>query len=530
MSSTRATSKDESRFVYQIGQDFFWVEIWLYNFLPGYDPLQIPFLFVNQIAIEETLATWVTSGFIVLENDYELLERGVPNFVGDQPSSVNNTGGFSAPYLFRNDGRNRLNIKIRPYKAAHDDISDELPPTHWEMNYDFIIYDIQDVSLDEPGKKLRAYYFRDERSQIFSERCLEWSTSLDKPIGTKDADRASYGNDAIKSLISFAGTVGGKALCVGFDEKGSIVKPNIKLDTFSNNWAAAPTDPEDKIFYNSPGHHSVMDDLEYLLKNTKSSDNFPVLLDLNRYSKEWELISLSKIFKDSQTNQIEHLIINDGVDPTNFPPGIPRASGGNSSPIHNFISGTASNIINYHYSPMVADDDSLLVNSPLINYNFSKTTYNIFFEKNKVSNVLDSANKMVQNGLYSFSGNNEGQIQMNLNPSKLKGIMNRNYFTPQSFFLKDGPLMQMIKDLVFLSGSIYFQTLGITLRTPGKFVFIDRIASGSSNGFDDRFLGQWLITKVTHFFSKKQYINDVVATKIDSFSKIFPDPKKDSSY
>ena len=106
--------------------------------------------------------------------------------------------------------------------------------------------------------------------------------------------------------------------------------------------------------------------------------------------------------------------------------------------------------------------------------------------------------------------------------------MTRNFYTPQSFFLQDYPQLKMIKDLVFLGGGIYFQVPGLTFRTPGKFIFIDRMAAGDKNAFDDKFLGQWMLTKVTHSFTKNGYINDVMATKIDAFSKIYPD--QDASY
>ena len=529
MANINNALNSDARFIHQIGQDFFWVEIWIYNFQSEYPPLQIPFFFINQLAIEENLSSWVVKGFLVLENDYEILERGAPAYVaGANDPSADNSAGYKAPYLFRNDGRNRLSVKIYPYKAKEGDIADDLPPPEWQMNYDFIIYDVQDISENEPGKKLRAYYFKDERHQVFTERCLEWSTSMHSPLGAKDIERTMYGNDAIKSLITTTATVNGKHLKIGYDGKGSIEAPNIPLDTFGS-WAPPPTEPESKVFYNSPGHHSVIDDLNYLLKNTKSSDNTPVLLSLNRYDKRWELISIGSIFKNAEKNQIEHLLINDGSDPTHSPPSIPRAKGGNSSPIHNFISGTASIITNYHYAPMVTNDDNLICNSPLINYDFSKTTYNVFFEKNKVTNVLNSLQKIGQSGLFNMTHNSNGQILMNINPTKQSGMMNRNYFSPQSFFLKDMPLMQMIKDMIFLSGGIYFQTLGLTIRSPGKFIFIDRLVS-NKNGFDDKFLGQWLITKVTHFFTKAQYMNDIVATKIDAYSKIFPEGKNDKSY
>ena len=534
MASNSTNQNIDSRFVYQIGQDFFWVEVWMYNFLDNFPPTQIPFFFINQLVIEETLNEWATRGYLVLENDYEILERGSPAYVGDTSNNNNNSGAYKAPYLFRTDGRNKLSVKLFPYKSSQGDVSDVLPPSHWQMCFDFIIYDVQDISQNEPGKKLRAYYFKDERHQIFSERNLEWSTSMNAPIGAKDADRTMYANDAIKSIISAATNLNGSPLKIGYTTKGAINKPDINLDSFDDNaWASSPSEPSAKLFYTSPGHHTVLDDLQYLLTHAKSSDNSPVILQFGRteIDKKWKLIPLSALFKLSQKNQVERLIINDGVDSTNFPPTIPRADSSQSSAIHNFTSGTASMITNYHYAPMVSTDDMLLCNSPLFNYNFSNASYNVFFEKNKISNVLSSVTKIAENGLFNFSPSNpNGQIQMNINKTKQTGVMNRNYFTPQNFFLKDFPLMNMIKDLVFLSSAIYFQVAGLTIRSPGKFVYIDRLGSGDKNGFDDRFLGQWLITKVTHYFTKNSYLNDVVATKIDSFSKIFPDPKNDTSY
>jgi hypothetical protein len=77
----------------------------------------------------------------------------------------------------------------------------------------------------------------------------------------------------------------------------------------------------------------------------------------------------------------------------------------------------------------------------------------------------------------------------------------------------------MAMDFIFLNQAIYFSAPGLTLRSPGKFLFIDRDSSSSNNPFDDRFLGQWMITNVVHFFTPNKYTTDVVATKIDGFKK-----------
>jgi hypothetical protein len=86
----------------------------------------------------------------------------------------------------------------------------------------------------------------------------------------------------------------------------------------------------------------------------------------------------------------------------------------------------------------------------------------------------------------------------------------------------------MIKDSIFLNQGLYFQAEGLTFRTPGKFIFVDRTDSNEFNTFDDKFLGQWFVTKVTHFFTQEQYLTDVVATKIDSFNKCWDE--EDTNY
>jgi hypothetical protein len=522
-----------SRFVYQIGQDMFWVEVWMYNFLSNYPPIQIPFFFINQLVIQETLIDWNVRGYLILENDYETFERGAGSYVSSS-NGTNNSTQIKAPFLFRTDGRNKISVKIYPYTETENNIGDNLDPAWWQMCFDFVIYDIQDTPGQDPTKKLKTLYFKDERHQVFSERNIEWSTSINAKIGAKDSERTMYGNDALQSLINQACIIGGdskKTLNIGYDKDASIDKPNIPLNVFdTKQWAAAPGDPSSKIFYTSPAHHNVLNDIEYLLTNSKASDGSPVILEFGRWEgdKSWKLIPLSFYFKNSQQNQIERLLIDDGMDFTNSPPAIPRAEFTTSSAIHNFTSGIASTISNYHYVPMVPMDDQLICNSPLFNYDFSKSLYNIYFNKNKISEVLNSTAKMAQNGLFNFKQNQSNQILLNVNKTKSSGLMTRNFYTPQSFFLQDYPQLKMIKDLVFLGGGIYFQVPGLTFRTPGKFIFIDRMAAGDKNAFDDKFLGQWMLTKVTHSFTKNGYINDVMATKIDAFSKIYPD--QDTSY
>lgn len=523
----------KSRFVYQIGQDFFHIEIWLYNFLSGFAPVQLPFNFIEELNIEETLYDWNTKGSLVLRNDQEMWERGSNDYNTNGIES--NLGSVKGPMLLRSDNRNRLSVKIFSYTEENESLEKTLPQ-EWQMNFDFIIYDIEDVTdPSNPMAKLKKLYFQDERYSILNERNIEWSTSMRSPLNALDVDRCMSGNEAIPSLletVARAYSTDGSYLKVGFDDTGFVDKPNIPfqyIDKF--NWDVGSAEINSKIFYSSTAFSTALQDLNYLLSYSKSSDGFPVLLRYGRNTstKGWKLLSLSHFFKNSENNQIEKMLIADGADPSDSTPSIERSfyNPNEVSHVKNFTSGTASIIKNYYFAPMSPLDDLDIKNTPLFNYNFSTGEYKVYFKENTILNTLNQAKKLAKAGLYSAQKNSDPQILFNLNSTKTKGLATNNLLITQNSFPTDLSSLNALKKLVFLNQTVNFQVNGLTFRTPGKFIYIDRL-SYSYNSFDDRFLGQWMIIKVRHTFTPKNYTNDIVCTKMDSMSKLWNE--KDTTY
>jgi hypothetical protein len=212
------------------------------------------------------------------------------------------------------------------------------------------------------------------------------------------------------------------------------------------------------------------------------------------------------------------------LSPSDGEPYVARADASESNNVKNFTSGLASRISKYKFSPMVATDDNQILNRALHFYNHSTGEFSILMEQNTAKSVLEGFKEIAQNGLYSFKNGYSPQIISNLNQTKAKGLMTTNELSLSGpFITENNTRNQMMLDFLFLSQSVTFQALGLTLRAPGKFIFIDRFASADSNPFDDRFLGQWLMTKVSHLFTQETYMNEVVAVKIDSFGKLFPE-------
>lgn len=529
------SSRKKSGFLHQIRDQLYYIEIWMYNQLDGEKPFAVPFSFVEGLAIEEALFDFNIKGWIVFNTNAEILERG----------AVDGETKIKAPFIFRTDGRNKISIKIYPIPNTSNLIDvgpseQNLPKDKWEMSFDCVIYDVEDLPTNSAQIKLRKFYFWDERYQYFLERNIEWSTSIQgralyRPNDNvqdiyqlTDIERAVPASFAIKSLIqTSANPDNGNNTKIGYTEGSTIDRPDIPLDVFSLDWDNGyninnkiTNDREDLVLYTSPANSCVLDDLNYLLQNAVSKEGNPIFFRYGRSSveKEWNLFGLEEIFKNSRENQVEHLIVEDGIPPQK--PYIPRAYSEFSNDIQNFMSGLASRIKEYKFSPMVSIDDNKLLNMPLHHYNFSTAQYDIFSEKNTVTEVADKLTEAGKTGLFGL--NQAGShVLMNINNTKKEGIMLKNLNSYRRFVPSILPKLIMMKDALFLNEALSFTANGLTIRSPGRFLFIDSVNSNENNPFDDRFLGQWMITKVVHVFSKTNYITEVVANKIDTFSKIW---------
>lgn len=542
-------TNQDPRFVCTINNQRYYIEIYMFNQLEKFKPFPVNFSLVKGLAIEESLSTWVTKGWIVLSNDLEVIERGSPAIDGDHPE-------IEAPFCFRSDGRNKISIRVYPIMegnnadspTADSNVSSQLPPEYWEMCYDFVIYDIEDLPTTSSIKKLRKFYFWDERYQIFLERNIEWSTNLYGSDMMPIAGLSSKGKNskigAIESIITTAASnssdPSNPVLKVGSSKGPSgIAEPDIRLNSFDvGNWDDGS--PDSMIHYTSPACSNVIDDLSYMfngIKGTgtsylKAADNSPLFLQFNRYlgnneTKQWSLVPLTYFIKNSKDNQVERLALELGENMPISQEGktVPRVDRAypvdGASYIKNFQSGIASKITSYKIVPAVSLDTINQTNKAYHNYDFATGQYNIYFEKNTAKKHLETVGEIAKQGLFSYKKSN--QLLFNIDRTKTLGLNVKNVFEPRTMIqgvagIPDGPNINMMYDSIFLGQALHFTAPGLTLRTPGKFLFVDRdVSTGFYNPFDDKCIGQWMITSVKHIFTPDQYKNEVIATKLDSF-------------
>jgi hypothetical protein len=524
---------------HQIRDQFYYFEITLYNQIKDQKPLYVPFFYVDSIKLHESIYNFITKGEIVFNSDFEIFARGAT----DGKSSV------KAPYIDRTDGRNRLHITIRPVTAKDDNgrvsIKDpdeeKFPKKYWEIDMDFAIVDIIDLPVRNTQRKKKLYVFVEEHYQILKEKNLEWSsaTIAAKKNGGQasrlsDSAASLNPNDMLKDFLTLVSTNNDTMpkIKIGFNsDKGeSIEDPKIDFDKIDDaNWDKGK--PDNKVLIYPSANSTALDDLFTILSHCTSSDDFPVIFDYGRSSVEkgWQLISLSKFFEKATEEQIERLVIEDGLlaesDESPPPPHVPRADATAGTQTKNFSSIVASRITSYKFTPMVSADDHRIMNSPLCFFDEHTGSFNLLKKSNTAANVLKKLKELAQKGLYSFKNSQHNpQILLNLNKTKSTGQMTRNEHAINGpYSLKTAPLNQMILDSIFLNQTLSFQCGGLTLRTPGKFVFIDRLGSGDINPFDDRFLGQWFVTNVTHIFTQSDYKTELIGNKIDSYSTLWPE-------
>ena len=553
--------------VQSIDDQPYYVSIWLYNQITGQDPFQIPYIIIDSLSIEETLSDWNTKGWVVINNHFEIIEKYFP-------------GTTKAPTIFRTDGRNRLRLQLCPIietslnfkfstSLTDSGVSDEVRKK-WEICLDCVIYDIEDVEVPNSIYKKKKLYFYDERYQIFSEKNIEWSTAvqgrreeglddtsystkggtptgsssiISASSGAKDVDRACSANSALKSLIKEAGkdpAASNGHIKVG---GGTIDAPTNEITTDPSTdvgWYKGTSD--NNILYTSPAYSSVNDDIDYVLNFCGSKEKGPCFLNITRWEnpsigKVFQLYTLKDYFDEVKRNeQVEHLIIEDSTIENNLgstenaaasiQPYVPKAPNSESTNIKNFVSGRASIIKSYRFSPMVSSDDDRISTTPLHQFDFATGTFKIQFTDNKINDVYDSMTTYAKDTLYSFT-NSDAHVLLNINKTKNTGVMLKNHFESLQIMPKFLPQTNMVRDSLFLNECISFIVAGLTIRSPGRFIFIDKLSStGDPNPFDDRFLGQWLIIKVVHLFAQGQYISEVTATKVDTFRKLWD--KEDS--
>lgn len=497
----------------------------------GSEPVPISPDAIVQLVLEDQLLMWATKGFLTLQNFNEMFQREL-KYQDLQNMEMTAKQKRDTPlggYIFRNDGKDRINIKIKPIKHPYseDPELEDVPDKGWLIDFKGNIYDFEEPMVNDFGSKLKKIYFWDEDRQkllernLFEEKGGVWSTATSllnpnrkkagfDPAQATDEERKMFTGDAIKDIF----------------------KNSMGFDVDEENFDKGKT----KIFHTAPAGSTPIENFYYLWNNHLSetqlpSENYDIsLLQYDDDNKKYNFLPLSKIFEKAGAEisspgdyQIEHLILE---DITSGSENSGQADKLWMAPIlDQYDPEFQKDVIitklkKYSFSEMSAVDSIReLVSRSVFVYDRKNKT----FSKNAANSQIKDLPKYLQddyinNKLY-VKGNDNTQI--NLNKVKVENLKVKNTFTPivdADVVGRLGHSDMLLKSILF-NLSLTVELDGSTNRKSGRFIGIDRLQN-NNNEFDYNIGGQWLVTRVNHNFFRNTYVNEVNLIKHQVFDKV----------
>jgi hypothetical protein len=492
----------------------YYMEIKIYN--PDGDEWILNPMAIDYLEIEDDLHFWPIKGYLIYQNPNEIIERvmasntEVSNSVSDAnvALSVKNT----KPYLFRNDGRDYIDITI-----YINDEENKLPKEQWVMKYNCVIYDKEDLEASNITAKKKKFYFWDIDYQKMLEQKIQWSTATsnlnpiknslkDKydPAQATDEERKMFTGLAIKSILLDNGFK-----CSDLFDSGST-----------------------QIFYSTYCDKNIWQNIDYILQqhmSVKSSTSVPIddsdicIFNKDRYKNEFELIPLNKFFEKAGNSsdipkeyQLEHMFLEDTVgDVSTSVYKAPKTQ--KLDYTKDFHTGV---IKSYQFVDMSGDiNSSLIVTTPVHTYDFKNKTFSIHIENSNTETLIEKIkkkyieNKVLSKGLYPL-------ISLNQNKLTNKNIRPVYSIRSDKEAINKKGLGSLLTWSLFLNECLKFEAIGLPIRQAGRFIGIDRM-SFSDNKMDYKLLGQWFTTNVKHkFYGNGSYSNEIFAVKLHSYDDL----------
>ena len=477
----------------QYGDDLYDFNVILYN------PEGKAFVFrtggIEALHIEDSISNYYQSGYIVVKNDFDLLER---------------PGQDGKSYMFRGDSRDSLRISITPkINVKNSSRANEKTKTMFALNYDFVIYNIEEMATDNPSQKLKKLYFWDLHHQILIEKNINFST-------------AKLGKDAFSNNKE-AGSVSTGAAIQEVLKKTFPISDGFKLAF--GKFDAGGTD----IFFSSPTGYKAADCLEYLLSKhvSTAANNFDwCLLSIDRYPKVWSLISMKEYFDnayDVAKNAggplfLEKMLLGGmkGSNPNVLSTIISR------SPAVSVYFSNAGTINNFSFVPPPGNLTQTRINTHMVHsYSYGNKDFAVDTESNSFANIKGAYNSNYVKNMLGQRGVPRSNLIGNTYRNTNQNISNVYSTSQDSKQQRLGVgRNEALYNAIMLNNSISFKVPGATYRQTGKFISIDRSDSTSDSAFDDKLLGIYMIVKVDHIFSGGAYNNEIVAVKTYNYKDL----------
>jgi len=462
-----------------------------YNVLLANDTgksLQLTQSAVKMLVIEDSVHNPFSDGYIIVDNSDNALQR-----VYDTGAGVVDAG-----FDFNLSQKDYVYIDITP-KFMNSQKSGDINKEVWNLNYMFVIHDIEDYDDNDIKGNLKKIYLTDVQKFEFMDKTSKFSTALmQRGVSIPqylrdDSDRCHFTGDILKEIIKEANN---KAI-------------------FDDGW----DNGSNKVFYTSPANRDYLSDIKYIYSIHQSSiDNDFCILSKQRNTEKWCLKSFQNIVETAlnQTDKtkvgfelMEAFIVSDSANETKIP--IKSRVPTNYNVNYNISFGDLSKIEKFDLVEMSKLDKSDFIKTKVAHtYNFDDGKFEInhfdisdtkhFYDK-KYLDKLKS-----QKSLLSVGVNQEKN-------DKIEYIYGCKYTFDNTYeFLTRN---SVLKSQYVLSVGIEFESIGMTHRQSGKFFSIRKEHKYYDNDFESKLQGIWYCTNVTHVFTESGYTNNISGIKLN---------------
>ena len=499
---------------------------------------------VVNLTIEDTLSDWVVRGHLTFFYNPEAGSGELNTFLGQNKDATTGITNLKPEpfYNFRNDGNDRLRIRIIPdlndtnFKSENIGLTQITDRKHWSLSYLFNVYDVEDIG-SPPGAQNAAsatikclkIYFWDEWYQKMITNVMEYSTAksnLNQKLET---------GQAMKEIIE-------KALK---NAQGFPIDSTDGVPINENEWERGSS----KIFYTAPTQTTAYESLMYVYDKHTSEVSLNGLgedkiYDFSLLIKEkgpdetsvgqLTLKPVSTFFQKAGNDsnspgeyQIEHFFLQGyGNDDAQVGLSLRAPISDGSNDTVDFKSSKYGIITNYRFvdiSPIMNFGE--FCTSPVYSFDFKNRKYNIEFQNNSVKTARQFISKKYIDGVYKNNrGDSEKLFLITLDKDKEN---NRNlkptfsvYGDEEDISLRQTYGLQKLLYIgLFQNACINFRTLGLSFREPGRFIGIDKPEGVESGDFQDKFYGQWFVINVKHVFESEIYYNEITAVKVHRFDE-----------
>lgn len=474
-------------------------------FNPDGDTYEFTWQSIQELVIIDNILKWHMHGSMVYKSVVDSMERKIgDNESIDLDTSLTQEERIQLkkePYVFSNNGRDRLYIRLEPIMNEKDVNTPKIKTSdNWILENVFCVYDREELPAEDNENRRRKLHFVDEDFFLMQEARMQWSsaTSPLNPFSTSNQniltedERAMPTGLAIRSILETAN-----------------LKPDTEYFDAGSN----------KIFYSTYGNASIHTAISYLLNQHVSTYNKDICLFCkDRTSGKYTLIPISTYNAKAGYQpdnplewQIEHFILSSKVPNYKTPTFHAPIINDNSFE----IDSKQTTIDKFLYVDGSAIGHSKLLATPIvITHNPSKT---FIIDPEAIPDNIEKfiKNEYLKGKLYT-SDNPELSVPFTDFQRSLvnKQLMYSVTSTPED--RRSTGFSHILFSKLFESGCIVINTPGRLFRRSGRFFGLDRV-DYSINPFDFKFTGQWFTTSVEHVFHEKTYSTTITGVKLYKF-------------